>query len=47
MNKSEQILCRVLLRRLADGEELEAILQEYPLLSPDALERVKYYVEHH
>lgn len=46
MNKTELMLCRVIVRRTEGGETLEQILRDYPLLSGDSLERVKHYVEH-
>lgn len=46
MNKTEYMLCRVIWRRIEGGEALDQILQDYPLLSGDSLERVKHYVEH-
>lgn len=41
MTMALNLLCRVIRRRMARGEELETILQDYPRLTRDERETVR------
>ena len=41
MTMALNLLCRVIWRRMARGEELEKILQDYPRLTGDERETVR------
>lgn len=41
MTKALSLLCRVVRRRVEKGEELEAVLREYPRLTEEEREAVR------
>lgn len=41
MTKALSLLCRVVRRRVEQGEELEAVLREYPRLTEEEREAVR------
>lgn len=41
MTKALSLLCRVVRRRMEQGEELEAVLREYPRLTEEEREAVR------
>ena len=40
MSATRKILCRVIARRMEEGEELSDILRDYPRLTPEEKEAV-------
>lgn len=41
MNALLKIVCRVIARRVADGEDLEAALEDYPKLTDSEKQEIK------